>query len=335
MRRAKTTGRASHPCLVTWKEGGLITPMNIGKNLQRAFKTALGLLLLGSIVGTAHAQDQKKYLMVAMGDSITAGFIANTHVHTLSTDYVLNFPPFTNKKSDSWASGKSIISHYFQLQRFLEKSGDSTPVEMLDVADPGDEIHDVIAQAKRVKAAMDSGNYETLKYVVLLIGANDACAKKAPFSGKEHKMRKSLEEIFGILSEIHQQEPIRILVAGIPNIPDLAQPQFAETKTAFGMTCHFFQEEILKDCNPLLNWKSKEDYEKRVAVVEHTNQILEDGAHEASAAHPNLQVVFTDQLFKTAIQPEFLAADCFHPSREGQETISSTLWAQQAWFSTK
>jgi lysophospholipase L1-like esterase len=272
--------------------------------------------------------------MGAMGDSITAGFIANTHVHTLAPNYALNFPPFTHKTSDSWASGKSIASHYFQLEKSLAQSGDTTPVEMLNVADPGDVVHDMIGQAKQIKAAMDSGQYESLKYLVLFIGANDACSKKAPFGGTERKIRKSLQETFDILSEIHQDETIRVLVVGLPNIPDLARPEFAETKTVFGMSCHVFQEQILRDCNPLLSWKSKDDYEKKVAIVEHTNEILEDSAHDASAAHSNLQVVFTNQLFETPIQSQLLAVDCFHPSREGQEKISATLWAQQPWFST-
>jgi lysophospholipase L1-like esterase len=174
--------------------------MNIASPLQIT-QAVFGILILGPLFSansTVQAQDltPKRYLMGAMGDSITAGFIANTHVHTLATDYVLNFPPFTHKTSDSWASGKSIASHYFQLEKSLEQSGDTTPVDVLNVADPGDVVHDMIGQAKQIKAAMDSGKYESLKYLVLFIGANDACAKKAPYGKTENKIRKSLQETF-------------------------------------------------------------------------------------------------------------------------------------------
>lgn len=300
-------------------------------------------IILGLLTGNgttrgipaASALDQapKKNLMVALGDSITAGFFADTHIQSLEPDFTLNFPPFTNKKSDSWASGKSIYSHYYLLRKALLESGDSTPLDMLNAAVPGDKAQDVIAQAKKVEKAMRSGKYELLKYVVLLIGANDACAKDAPYGTVEYKMRQSLKETFDILAEIHQGEPIRVLVAGIPKVPDLARAEVAHTKTLFGLSCHFFRDDFLRSCTPLLNWKTNEEYEKRVAIVEHTNEILQDAVVEANNSHSNLQVVFTNELFNTSIQPDFLAMDCFHPSREGQETISSTLWAQQPWYS--
>lgn len=305
--------------------------MKVGNTLKNYAKIAF---LLSFVSSSANAQESapKKYLMAAMGDSITAGFFANTHIQDLAPDFTLNFPPFTHKSSDSWASGKSIYSHYVLLEKALRESGDLTSVDMLNASVPGDRAHNMIAQAKRIKEAMQSGKYESLKYLVLLIGANDACAKEAPFGAVEYKMRESLKNAFEILSQIEQNEPIRILIAGLPKIPDLARIDVTHSKTIFGLNCRFFRDDLLKSCDPLLNWKSNEEYESRVVIVEHTNKILQEAAADANASHPNLQVVFTDELFSTPIQPDFLAIDCFHPSREGQETISQTLWAQQPWF---
>jgi len=296
-------------------------------------KLSLSLIIWTAIAtASAHEKGPEKYLMAAMGDSITAGFFADTHIKTIAVPDLSILPPFTNKKSDSWASGRSIYSHYLLLETSLHQAGDLTPIDVDNEAVPGNQAADMVAQAKKIRKKMKKGHYQALKYVVLFIGANDACSDDTPLGTPEGTIRKGLEETFDVLSQIPQAEPIRVLMAGIPKSPDLARPEVTQSKTIFGLSCSFFRNDFLQSCTPLLDWKSNEEYEKRVAVVEHVNQVLEDAAHEANARHPNLQVVFTNQLFHTAIGPELLAFDCFHPSREGQQTISSTLWAQQPWF---
>jgi lysophospholipase L1-like esterase len=294
---------------------------------------SLGLIIWTVIAtASAHEKGSKKYLMAAMGDSITAGFFADSHLKTIAIPDLSILPPFTTKKSDSWASGQSIYSHYLLLETSLHQAGDLTPIDVDNEAVPGNQAADMLAQAQKIRKKMKKGHYQALKYVVLFIGANDACSDDTPLGTPEGTIRKGLEETFDVLSQIPQAEPIRVLMSGIPKIPDLARPEVTKSKTVLGLTCSFFRDDFLQSCTPLLNWKSNEEYEKRVAVVEHVNQILEDIAHETNARHPNLQVVFTNQLFNTAIGPQLLALDCFHPSREGQQTISTTLWAEQPWF---
>jgi lysophospholipase L1-like esterase len=296
-------------------------------------KLGLSLIIWTAIsTASAHERGPEKYLMAAMGDSITAGFFADSHIETIAIPDLSILPPFTNKKSDSWASGHSIYSHFLLLETSLHQAGDLTPIDVDNESVPGDKAGDMVAQAQKILKKMKKGHYQALKYVVLLIGANDACSDDTPLGTPEGTVRKGLEDTFDVLSQIQQAEPIRILMAGIPKIPDLGRPEVTKSKTVLGMTCSFFRDDFLQSCAPLLNWKSNEEYEKRVAVVEHFNQLLENIAHEANARHPNLQVVFTNQLYHTAIGPQLLALDCFHPSREGQQTISSALWADQPWF---
>jgi lysophospholipase L1-like esterase len=287
---------------------------------------------------TSSPTSTQRYLMAALGDSITAGFLADTHLKELITregavNGALSVPPFSTKNSDSWASGKSIYSHYLLLKRSLKNHGDLTPLDIMNTAIPGDKTQDLIAQAKKVVLKMKSGKYKALKYVVLLIGANDICSEPET---SESDMKESLKTVFQTLaqtlSEIHQGVPIRILVSGLPKIPDLAREDVLESRTAFDFTCRFFRDEVLKDCTPLLNWTTQTEYRQRVSIVEDRNRMIKEASETAQKLFPGLEITYSDRLFSTWIDPELLALDCFHPSREGQQMISDLLWEDQPWF---
>src|SRR3712207_9515443 len=70
--------------------------------------------------------------------------------------------------------------------------------------------------------------YTTLfrsKYVMIMIGSNDACADDAPPGITVPKVRASLKAAFEQLAKIQQNEPIRILVSSLPKIPDLGRKE--------------------------------------------------------------------------------------------------------------
>lgn len=237
---------------------------------------------------------------------------------------------FENKKSLSWSSGRRIRSHYELLKRSFLRIGESRAVEVLNVAFPGDRTGDLPDQARKVVDAMTSGDYSSLVYVTLLIGSNDACAAGGgvPLA----KMRANLLKTFRILSGIRQDEAIRVLLVGIPRIPDLAEPLIREHKTYFGLSCRTVRNKILDFCNPLLLWETADEYHQAMEIVEDRNRLLREVVAEVGHLYPNIEVIYSNRLYNLSIPVGILAADCFHPGRLGQEAIAAEIWLDQPWF---
>jgi len=203
------------------------------------FTFIAGLLLaFGVNPPESHAMGKarkKPYLMAVLGDSISAGSLADVPIPLQGTpeekvrkwadEGVSAQLVITNKSTYSWASGLKIRSQYRLLRTWLQKNDPGRRLDVLNVAWPGDRAVDLPAQVERVVEAMASGRYESLYYVTLLIGANDACASAqgTPLV----KMREQLMQALTRLSSIRQSEPIRVFVVGIPRIPDLGKTRSA------------------------------------------------------------------------------------------------------------
>jgi hypothetical protein len=163
-----------------------------------------------------------------------------------------------------------------------------------------------------------------------MIGSNDSCIKNGGVPLE--KMRANLMETFKILASIKQNEPIRILLIGIPRIPDLGAEYLKKRRTIFGLTCSRVRDKILRSCNSLILWETPEEYDRNMQVVEDRNRLLRQVAREADKKFQNLEIVFSNRLYNLEIPPEILAVDCFHPAKEAQRKISEELWPDQPWF---
>lgn len=300
---------------------------------------AAGLWL--HVAAVAGEETGGSYLMGAMGDSISAGTLADGHAHAPPADdrdallysrglTQPNWIPFVghmqNKATLSWASGTKIASHYLRLKQYVEERL-SGSVSVMNTAVPGEKTIGMIQQAEELQSAMESGNFNSLKYVTFLIGANDACQ-----GTDDAEMATQLKATFDKLAEIRQPEKIRILVSAIPRIPELGRPEIVQMRTVANLTCGRLRDKMLKECPSLTVWKTTDEYAQRVAIVERKNAIIEKSARDAAAAHPELDIAFSRTLYDTRIQPAFLAADCFHPDEAGHELLASELWKDHPWF---
>ena len=186
-------------------------------------------------------------------------------------------------------------------------------------------------QADQLAATLKNGNYTSLKYVTVMLGANDACVGDAVLGSSVESMRENFRAGFDRLAAIQQHEPVHVLVSGMPKIPELGRPDIRDHMTLQNNTCQEARD-ILGLCGGLLNWNSDADYRKFVSLVAERNRIIQEVALEAAIVHLNLRIHFSNQFFKTPITTTKLAADCFHPNKAGQQEISEVLWKEQPWF---
>ncbi len=275
------------------------------------------------------------YLLGGIGDSISAASMADTSA-TAGTPFSVSELQeriiYENKSTLSWVSGLEINSQFVRFQSWLHAHGDSTPVTVLNEATPGNTSDDIGKQADALVSAMGSGNYTALKYVTLMIGANDACTSETPSGTPDSRMYTNLMAAFEKLATIKQAEPIRILVSSMPNIPQLGRPEIAQHRTLTGLTCAVVRNQILKFCNPMLTWTTDAEYQTRLAVVVDKNALLQKAVADANRKFANLSVVFSGTLVNREIGIELLAGDCFHPNKSGQTTLSDSLWEDQPWY---
>jgi lysophospholipase L1-like esterase len=310
--------------------------------MNRIFVLLSALLLTVPSFADQETQAKKPYLMISMGDSITAATFADIPIplkpeleervqewteNALKPELI-----FENKASLSWSSGKRIRSHYTLLKESLRRHGDKRRVDVLNVAMPGDETKDLYRQTIDVLREWQEGKYAAVKYITILIGANDACSSRFPDATPLETMRKHLLETFRLLSSITNPEPVRILLVGMPRIPDLGSEYMNNRKTLFGATCAKVRNKILKYCSSLTIWNTPAEYDARMKIVEDRNRLYQSVAREANTLYRNIQVVYSNRLYNLEIPPEILAADCFHPAKKGQIRISEETWLDQPWY---
>jgi lysophospholipase L1-like esterase len=315
----------------------------------------LGLLSFSEVQAqSTNTSGQKHYLMAAMGDSITAGFLAATDLswfNSPSSQYQTDIDAFLKNLEEnigrnpkalnlggdaahifesrttfSWATGKLIPSQYVLLKAKLKELEPTAKISAYNVAISGGITSDLIAEATSIAAKMSSGRYDVLKYVTLLIGNNDVC-----HSIPQSVMKANIHQAFGILSLIKQSEPIHVLMSGIPRIPDVATPTIRSQKTIFDLSCQELRK-ITETCASMANWATQDQYNALIQEIQGTNELLSEAADDANKSFSNLNVVFSNRLFDLTISPTDLAADCFHPNSNTQGRLSQELWNDQPWF---
>jgi len=287
----------------------------------------------------------KHYLMGAIGDSISVAFMADTSAKAASLSSLLTKTSedqvratidkeskLDNRWTLSWTSGNQIQSHFVFLTNYFKKTEPTSTLEVLNVAVSGAVTEDLLDQANQIVAATIETNkdgtkkYDSLKYLTFLIGANDACHGIA-----DEDMKANLNHVFSILNRIKQSEPVRILVSGLPKIPDLGLSAINNSTGFGGFKCSTIRN-ITGTCRALVSWTDNDDYNNKVTYVSDRNRILKSAVDAANLKYLNLKIAFNDEIFQQKIVAEELAAECFHPNAIGQETLSKSLWTAQPWY---
>ena len=301
-----------------------------------------------ALAGQGPPRNGPRWAMGVIGDSISAATFADISINSTEPDEWDRFGEWLrsgfdsdfllqNRDSLSWASGSRIRSHKVMLEESLARhrvpgaSGGS--LEAINVAVMNATAADAVKQARQLARKVRSDRYDGLLYVTYLVGANDACSDAGPTGTPRDQMRASVLAALTELSALGTpSQPVRVLMAAIPRIPDLARPAIRHHPTILGMKCSELREDVLNMCAPLFDWKTPEQYAARMRVVDEKNAVLQEVALEAHDRFPGLEVVFSDRFYSHDIDVRELAADCFHPGRTGQERLAQELWADQPWF---
>ncbi len=279
--------------------------------------------------------------MGVLGDSISAATLADVPIPDCATpeEQVRRWNDrsgerrliYSNKRRLSWGSGSAIRSQYRLLQQYLKSSGETAELQVLNFSHPGDSTRALPQQARKLADAFRRGGYSALKYVVLTIGANDAC------DANPHPDLASIRaSILGAMTElaqgVPQREPIRVLLAGVPRIAMLGVPEIQHARTAFGLECRTVRNGILHFCNRLTTWSTQEGFLAAAQTVDQVNAGLQSAVREVNSRFPAIEMVYSDGPSESVISLDDLAVDCFHPSSGGQERISLEAWEDQPWF---
>lgn len=302
---------------------------------MKARTSTLWLGLLCLIPSSSLAAN--RYLMAALGDSITAAFLANTSLADpdatdLSSIHFGFADLLTNRSTLSWSTGTDIPSHFNRLKMLLEGTDGTDELKSYNIAVPGDTSEQMFIQAEKLLAKKEIEGYDSVKYVTVMFGANDACTPHFPGGIPLSQMKANLKRGFNELARISQSEPLRVLVGGIPRIPDLGKPAIVSRRTIGDMTCAQFRADIINSCGAMVDWKTDAEYHKDLQSIEARNSVIQEAAEEAGKEHPNLQVVYSNEMYDSPISYNLLAVDCFHPNTTGQALIADKLWAAQPWY---
>ncbi len=240
--------------------------------------------------GTAHAQ-KKPTIMVALGDSISAGFNACGW-----------YVPCTSR---SWSAGDSIDvnSHYLRL---LEISPDLKG-HNLNLAVPGATSADLPDQARQ---AVEDG----AGYVTVLIGAQDACVGSEKMMTPVTTYRRRVDEALAVL----RPTGAKVFLASIPDLKRLwrvgRSSALARTFWSVGGIC----QSML--ANPAST--AKKDEMRRDLVRSRVTDYNEQLKEACLLYGPNCRydggAVFS---FPYTLK-HVSAWDYFHPNSEGQKALA-------------
>ena len=309
----------------------------------------LRIIFITFLLALSHlavAQDNIRS-MGAIGDSITAGAVANLHIGDklrFSTfekvfRFLGNFEypsdirytrPVENQEL-SWATGdhRHSRSHFMRLKQRYPR------LTQINYGISG-------AKAKHLfEEHIDNFMEESLAkfgtrvpdYVTYLIGGNDMCAESADELTSENDFynfnRSNLQKLL-------QANPrSKILVSSLPMVDQLSDKM---RNVRIFKTSNFFMRNfkcqnmwtLANFCQTLTQPQSPRDQEVIAARIRAFNQILEEIVVDLSVDHPG-QIKYSSAFQNIDFQPAQLSMDCFHPSFEGQNTLADETWKDSFW----
>jgi len=256
-------------------------------------KSALTLSFLVSL-GSATAGEMPTFYLGSLGDSITAGFNAGGPL---------------DQRDKSWSAGSGIESHAMRIKNQLEVN-----VVVKNASKSGAKIEDIPLQTQKLVEDQYAPDY-----VTYLIGANDICGASKTAEELAALGKKTLQDSLDRLKSANPQ--VKLLIAAVPNLLYLNELLKSDAKCVSRWKAFNICESFMGG-NP-------EEQNKGVERWTAYNRMLGQFADD----HPE-NVKFSgksgDRIF---LSKDLSRIDCFHPSIEGQKTLSEVTWSE-GWFTS-
>lgn len=256
----------------------------------------IALVLVGVVVAAGCLGDEPAAptgirSMAALGDSITLA--AN-----------LDDARLGDNPGHSWATGAvpddAVVSHH---ERLKEEVGNRT----VNLARSGARMRDLAGQAER---AVASG----AEYVLILMGANDACARTVDGMTPVETFRRQFQQAARTLDEGLSEGAV-VYVVSIPDVGELRAlfwdvPEARTVWRVFGV------------CPALLGeGRSEAEVAAFRARLAAYNEVLREEAEAFGFAFDDGAV------FGREIEPRDVSTlDYFHPSMRGQARLAEVTW---------
>ena len=284
------------------------------------------------------ANDERPYLIGAIGDSITAAFGSNWNGPSQPAPAETGqnqtqsgvIRVVENKRSLSWFSGQKVNSHAERLRRILGLRGEK--IEVHNAAVSGAETNDIRSQVRSLTKKSTSKDSKGLLYLAMFIGSNDVCSGTTEQGTPDDLMAQNINNALSAVNALPQDYQTAVLVSSLPKIPDLGRPEITNARTFWGLSCGAVRDRFFRSCNRLVRWKTTSDYLRGVELVEKKNHLLEKIVIEARQRFTRLDLAYSDAAWREQLDATWLAFDCFHPNAVGQNILAERLWNDQPWF---
>jgi lysophospholipase L1-like esterase len=286
------------------------------------------------MLSTASFANKKEYHFEAFGDSITAGGLAaiplskeilagpksidETDVINMNEKkgfwawlsrsfYTFLVDTFSHTKY-SWAGGKKIYS----LKDFFKNEMGYTKLKYKMRAVGGATTKGFLEQVKKSKAEQIKKDYE-LDIATVLIGANNYCHKLPDFNQASAELKEGLDLLL-------QDTETKVVFVQMPDA-NMVRP-IAKKKTLLNrLTCEALWNWKKFYCHRILH--NDEDWARE--EVKSWLAGWEEIARDYQNRYPERFFIGS---MSEDIHPSDIAADCFHPSKYGQQKISANVMTQ-------
>ncbi len=304
-------------------------------------KLVFGLCSLMSTIGSrvGSAAEPVPHSMASMGDSITAGAIADysleswkkpSHIYTLLKK-LADLASSKNleaveRKDLSWSAG-----HAKKIKAKLAARGEEWTFEHWNGAVSGHATNDIINDQlpRLLEWSRKHLNQGAPDYVTLLIGPNDICnkdiEKMTETSVFQSRVQKTIETLLNANSEV------KILISELPDVERVWRiaRDHKLSNINGARTC----SDVWKRMPFCANLLTISDPKDRMRM----RQRAEDYNISLDALDAKFQKIAPDQvrvakgIYDSKFELSALSADCFHPNIKGQNMLSDTTWAYSWW----
>ncbi len=291
-------------------------------------------------------QNFKPRSMGALGDSMTAGFLAHFQRQTSKLPWnqawlltqiaafgLSQETRFLESPGLSWATGldsKNIVkSHARRLLSLGLKSGRNVINESV-TGDASQEL--LMSQIHNLnKASRSRFGTQYPDYVTLLIGANDACAETTE---EMEDLGTFYARFYMVTEELLWNSPkTHVLVSHLPNIEKIRA--IAKDASVFGFdtlgitTCQDLWETI-NLCPTFTTLSDPLERQKVSTRISQYNQVMSDVTKQLRGRYGD-RLRLSKRAYEVEFTPDHLSLDCFHPNARGQNMLSEETWKDSWW----